>query len=311
MPSPILRNGPRQQLDSQIPEMSLNESPPEQPRRARFFHDATDYTVAELSQEYRKMVTVGPQAKGVNVAKHIKMRLKDCEPNLAKACYLVTLGPWAGDSYWANFWYHGDKTRHELLIESLMGRTNAEIRKIKDSFRDKRYDNSLVRCMKAELKEDKFKKAVLMVLDEGRMEDKDPEGRLMNIDLHQLNKDIRTLRKSILSPSGGETAMLKIILKRNDDYLKIILTDGKHFELSVLSPGEVIAHVLNGLINKPVRDAILLHHAITSSRDPVRNELLISRLVRFHWDSAHMEETKRQFFFRYKTEITMPWYNNT
>ncbi|KAL2891004.1 hypothetical protein HOO65_010362 [Ceratocystis lukuohia] len=344
MPSPILRNGPRQQLDSQIPEMSLNESPPEQPRRARFFHDATDYTVqianaikdsrrppdtatlievlpgltseqvAELSQEYRKMVTVGPQAKGVNVAKHIKMRLKDCEPNLAKACYLVTLGPWAGDSYWANFWYHGDKTRHELLIESLMGRTNAEIRKIKDSFRDKRYDNSLVRCMKAELKEDKFKKAVLMVLDEGRMEDKDPEGRLMNIDLHQLNKDIRTLRKSILSPSGGETAMLKIILKRNDDYLKIILTEYErsyesNFARDALKKcgnlvGEVIAHVLNGLINKPVRDAILLHHAITSSRDPVRNELLISRLVRFHWDSAHMEETKRQFFFRYKTEIS-------
>ncbi|KAL5606686.1 uncharacterized protein BROUX77_003879 [Berkeleyomyces rouxiae] len=342
MPSPILRNGPRQS-DSQIPDLTLNDSAPEQPRRARF-HDPTGYTVqianaiknedrapdtaplieilpgltsdqvVELRREYRKMVTVGPDRRGVNVAKHIKIRLKDCEPNLAKACYVVALGPWAAEAYWANFWYHGDKTRHELLIESLMGRTNKEIRQIKYSFRDKRYDNSLLRCMKAELKENKFKKAIIMVLEEERMEDTDENGVPLPIAFDLIDKDVKSLRKSILSPSGGETSMLKVILRRTDTHLSIVLSEYEqsfksNFARDALKKcgnlvGEVIAHVLNGIINKPVRDAILLHHAITSSRDPVRNELLTSRLVRFHWDGVHMEEIKRQFLARYHVELS-------
>ena len=80
-------------------------------------------------------------------------------------------GKWESEAYWANFWYQGEKSRRELLIESLMGRTNREIRAIKDSFSDKKYSDSLTKCMKTELKEDKFKKAVLMVLEEKKMEE--------------------------------------------------------------------------------------------------------------------------------------------
>jgi hypothetical protein len=61
-----------------------------------------------------------------------------------------------------------------------------------------------------------------------------------------------------------------------------------------------MAHILNGVINKPVRDAQLLHHALSASRrDPLRRELLISRLVRCHWDRAHFARVKVEFEDRY------------
>jgi hypothetical protein len=53
-----------------------------------------------------------------------------------------------------------------------------------------------------------------------------------------------------------------------------------------------------------VRDALLLQHAITASRkDPLRKELLISRLVRYHWDSFHMQDVKRAYRERYGQDL--------
>ena len=68
--------------------------------------------------------------------------------------------------------------------------------------------------------------------------------------------------------------------------------------------GEVIAHILNGVINRPARDALLLHHAINdiashNRDDDLRYELLISRLVRFHWDRTHLARVKREYFEKY------------
>jgi len=66
-----------------------------------------------------------------------------------------------------------------------------------------------------------------------------------------------------------------------------------------------LAHILNGVINKPVRDALLLNHALTASKkDSLRRELLISRLVRFHWDRKHMALVKRAYRERYREDLS-------
>jgi hypothetical protein len=68
--------------------------------------------------------------------------------------------------------------------------------------------------------------------------------------------------------------------------------------------GEMLAHILNGVINKPVRDALLVHHALSLSKsDSIRTELLISRLVRYHWDRPHMELVKKEYRARYGVEM--------
>lgn len=183
----------------------------------------THEQVMELRAEYKRLVKTGPEKKGVNVAKHIRVRMKDEEPSLMKACYATALGKWESEAYWSSFWYQGDKTRRELLIESLMGRTNDEIRQIKESFNDKTYDNSLTRMMRHELKEDKFKKAVMMVLDEERMEDVDAYGRELPIDAALVQDDVHDLRKAAKAEKGGESAMISIVVKRSDNHLREIL----------------------------------------------------------------------------------------
>lgn len=71
-----------------------------------------------------------------------------------------------------------------------------------------------------------------------------------------------------------------------------------------LTQGEMLAHILNGIINRPVRDTLLLHHALNLTKsDSLRVDLLISRLVRYHWDRPHMEAIKREYRNRYGKEL--------
>jgi hypothetical protein len=179
----------------------------------------THEQILDLRVEYKKIVKTGSEKKGVNIAKHIKLRLKEEDPSLMKACYACALGKWESEAYWANFWYQGEKSRRELLIESLMGRTNHEIREIKDGFSDKKYSDSLTKCMKTELKEDKFKKAVLLVLEEKKMEERPGYG----LDMRLVEDDVHDLHKAVRSEKGGESAMISIIVVRSDPHLREIL----------------------------------------------------------------------------------------
>jgi hypothetical protein len=78
----------------------------------------THEQILDLRVEYKRLVKTGPEKKGVNIAKHIKLRLKEEEPPLLKACYAIALGQWESEAYWANFWYQGEKSRRELLIDT-------------------------------------------------------------------------------------------------------------------------------------------------------------------------------------------------
>ncbi|KAF1824485.1 Annexin [Dissoconium aciculare CBS 342.82] len=267
----------------------------------------THDNVMELRKEYKKLVKV--QGKGVNISKHIKTKITG---NFGKAVYIVSLGRWESEGYWANFWYQSHGSRRELLIESLMGRTNAEIRMIKDDFKDKRYGDSLTRCMEKELKMDKFRTAVLMVLEERRQEEQD------SYPTEYIHRDVEVLNRAVRAEKGGETAMLEIIVRRSDAHLREVLRSYEKFHRDNFARealrksgnlvGEVIAHILNGVINKPARDALLLQHAIQdiaahNKDDELRYELLISRLVRLHWDRAHLTRVKREYYDKYRITL--------
>jgi hypothetical protein len=154
------------------------------------------------------------QGKGVNLSKHIKTKVTG---NFGKAVYVTALGRWESEGYWANFWYQSHGSRRELLIESLMGRSNSEVRMIKEDFKDKRYSNSLTRCMEKELKMDKFRTAVLMVLEERRQEEQDV------YPMEYVHRDVDLLYRSIRADRGGESGMLEIIVRRSDAHLREVL----------------------------------------------------------------------------------------
>ncbi|MCJ1416315.1 hypothetical protein MMC32_002650 [Xylographa parallela] len=263
-------------------------------------HLSDDHVIA-LRTEYKKHIKVG--GKGINIAKHIKLKVTG---NLGKIAYATALGRWESEAHWANFWYQSGSSRRELLIESLMGRTNSEIRAIKAAFSDKRYGDSLEKCMQTELKKDKFRNAVLLALEEKRMEDMSTVSKTL------VRKDVDDLYKALVSKDGGETAMIEIIVVRSDAHMRDVLREfevryRKNFAREMIQKsrnlvGETLAHILNGVLNRPVRDALLLHQALAeTSKD--RTELLISRLVRFHWEPKHLERVKIEYRRKYSRSI--------
>ncbi|CAD0109924.1 unnamed protein product, partial [Aureobasidium uvarum] len=263
--------------------------------------------VLELRKEYKKHIKV--QGRGINIAKHMKMKLSG---NFGKAVYVCALSRYESEGYWANFWYQSHSSRRELLIESLMGRSNAEIRQIKESFKDKRYNDDLVRCMEKELKPDKFRVAVLTALEARRQEENEVYPR------QYVDKDVDVLNRCLTAKEGGESTMLEVVVKRSDAHLREVLKTyerrhGVNFAREALRKsnnlvGEVICHILNGAINRPARDALLLRHAIddisSHNRDEeLRYELLISRLMRVHWDHAHLSRVKREYAEKYRKNL--------
>lgn len=191
---------------------ALKHSHPDSEPIIKVLPRLSDDNVLELRTEYKKHIKVN--GKGINVAKHIKMKVPG---NLGKIAYAVALGRWESEAYWANFWYQSNSSRRELLIESLMGRTNSEIVKIKDAFSDKRYNDSLEKCMQTELKKDKFRNAVLLALDEKRMDDTE------KLSIERVRKDVQDLYRALIAKEGGETAMINIIVVRSDLHLREVL----------------------------------------------------------------------------------------
>lgn len=281
-----------------------------------------------LRQEYKNRVKV--HGKGINLAKHLRLKLGTS--SFGKVCYATALGRWESEAYWANCYYQAGTSRRELLIESLIGRSNAAIREIKSCFRDTRYGDSLERCMRSELRADKFRTAVLLALEERRQDDRDPP------DSRLVRQDVSDLHRALVSREGGETAMIHIIVLRSNAHLRDVLRtyEGiyghnfaramiaksqnlvvcavffqssisvlvRSFASLILSQGETLAHILNGAINRPMRDALLLHQALRESRSGrERSELLISRLVRLHWEPRHLEQVKSEYRRRYGERV--------
>ncbi|KAI3228733.1 hypothetical protein DTO012A7_6343 [Penicillium roqueforti] len=256
-----------------------------------------------LRHEYKNRVRL--QGKGINIAKHLRLKLGSS--SFGKVCYATALGRWESEAYWANCYYQAGTSRRELLIESLMGRTNAAIREIKHSFRDSRYDNSLERCMRSELRADKFRMAILLALEGQRQDDRDP------LDRRLVRADVQDLHRAIVR-EGGETAMIHIIVLRSDSHLREVLRSYEdiyrhNFAKAMIAKsrnlvGETLAHILNGAINRPMRDALLLHQALRESRTGrERSELLISRLVRLHWEPRHLDLVKNEYRRRYHERL--------
>ena len=202
--------------DAKAIAAELKHSKPEAGPLIKILPSLSDDNMMQLRSEYKKHFKAA--GKGINVAKHIKVKYTG---NIGKVLYATALGRWESEAHWANFWYQAGGSRRELLIESLIGRWYIEIKKIKEAFSDKRYNDSLEKCMQTELKKDKFRHAVLLALEERRMDELTPLSR------RKIKEDADDLYKALLSKEGGETAMIDIIVVRSDNHLREVL---KEFE---------------------------------------------------------------------------------
>jgi len=115
------------------------------------------------------------------------------------------------------------------------------------------------------------------------------------------------------SSGGGETEMVGIIVNRSDRWLREVAglyrqEYGRDLAKAIMRHsknlvGETLLHILNGLVDKPLRDAKLLDQAITAVTEQNREDLLISRTTRIHWDVKHLGRVKSVFKRKYRADV--------
>ena len=240
------------------------------------------------------------------------------------------LGPYESEGWFANCWYQPGETRNELLIEALMGKSADEIRKIKASFKDAKYLNSLEKVGRNELEGNKFRMAVLIQLEGVRMEGSE------EIKIDSAKEDVRRLGEVMerKDARGGEIIMIEILVDRSDrwikemagqhkathqrDLAKAVMRHSKNLVVRMTKfsyslflclfakrwIGETILHTINGAVDKPLRDAKLLEQTITALVEQGRGDLLISRMVRVHWNPYHMDCIKKVYKKKFKVDLS-------
>ncbi|KAK6353328.1 hypothetical protein TWF696_005298 [Orbilia brochopaga] len=259
--------------------------------------------IISLRAEYKKIHPLG----NVNLAKHLKAQLSG---KIQLAAYVTALGPFESESYWATLSSQKPNFRHALLIEALMGRENDDILDMRDSYRDAKNDNNFEKALTKELTADKgtnekFKELVLTQLDARGMNEWD------KVYLDKVRDDAEDLHDALLKDKVDSLAVGKIIITRSTTHIREVMRMYKKLfnqDLARLIAekitgliGEALLHVLNGVLNKPARDARLLEESMKGVG--TRDDLLVARLVRIHWDPDHMAAVKEAYKAKYNMSL--------
>ncbi|KAG0637770.1 hypothetical protein HOY80DRAFT_971271 [Tuber brumale] len=144
--------------------------------------------------------------------------------------------------------------------------------------------------------------AVLIQLEGIRMEESD------EIKIHSVKEDVRRLGEVMKRKDarGGEIIMIEILIDRSDRWLKEMAGQHKATHQRDLAT-VVIRHSKNLVVHR--LGEILLHaingaQTITALVEQGRGDLLISRMVRVHWNPYHMDCIKKVYKKKFKVDLS-------
>jgi annexin A7/11 len=220
----------------------------------------------------------------------------------------------------------GPGTKEKVLNDVLLGRSNADLRAIKETYQ-KTYRTSLEADIKADLSM-KTERHFLMVLAANRNEESAP------VVPQQIDQDVMEIYKATEGKVGtDELLVCSILSHRSDAQIRAIAHTYKQkftrdletvikkvfpLLLPLFSPletfmltyklqefsGHMEAALLYQLrtgIDKAMRDAMLLEDAMAGAG--THDALLTNRVVRVHWDRNHMTQVKGAYQHKYHKSL--------
>ncbi|KAL2066918.1 hypothetical protein VTL71DRAFT_1342 [Oculimacula yallundae] len=198
----------------------------------------------------------------------------------------------------------GPGTKEAVLNDVLLGRSNADMRAIKEAY-TKTYRRSLEADIKADLSM-KTERHFLMVLGATRNEESSP------VIPQQIDQDVLELYKATEGKTGtDELLVCQIFTQRSNAQLAAIAHTYKQKyqrDLEVVIKKEFSGHMEDALlyqlrtgVDKAMRDAVLLEE--TMSGAGTKDNLLVNRVIRAHWDRNHMSQVKGAYKARYRTDL--------
>ena len=186
----------------------------------------------------------------------------------------------------------------------LIGRTNADIRAIKEAYQ-RTYHRSLENDVKGDLSM-KTERMFLMLLGATRAENS------ASVVPQNIDADVAELHRATEGRRGAEQlTVCSILSSRNDAQIRAI---AKVYEQKYRRPLEKVmidefsGHMEDALVqmvrcgaDRAMRDAIRLEDTMAGAG--TKDNMLIFRLTACHWDPQHMQNVKGAYRHRYGKEL--------
>jgi annexin A7/11 len=233
----------------------------------------------------------------------IKTLESETSKNFKTALVATALGPLESLVFWANRSMAGAGTDEWMMTEALLGRTNHEMQMMKQIY-PKMYRRTLENDVRADLSF-KTQEFFLMAINTIKPEE------WVQPNPAEIDRQTQALYAATKGrPGTDETTVSKIVTSCNEAQLRAIaLQFGRlHGDIIKMIKSEFSGHMRDALIylfrgalNKPERDAKLLEDSMKGLG--TRDDHLIMRVVRIHWDRQHLANVQAAFRNMYHREL--------
>lgn len=243
-------------------------------------------------------------------------------------------GPLMHDVHTLNGAIKGLGTKESMLNDVLLNRSNADLRAIKQA-----YHQTFRKTLESDVKGDLSAKTETlfdMVMSATRSEESAP------VNPQELEHDCSELHRAMDGRVGtDQIAVCSILAKRSDGQLRAIAHHWQqkyHSSLEKVIESEFSGHMKDALLlivqragDRAMSDAVQLEATMAGPGEFIPNSsrvsqtlrssdrtdmffeadtelgtkdtLLVQRVVRVHWNRAHMDQVKRAYAHRYKKDL--------
>ncbi|EFX00430.1 annexin [Grosmannia clavigera kw1407] len=213
-------------------------------------------------------------------------------------------GPLLHDVHMLHEAMSGPGTKESVLNDVLLGRSNADMQAIKAAYRHT-FRHSLEDMLRGDLSM-KTERHFMIVLQATRQEDAVPVSR------PDVDRDVQELYNATEGKIGtDEIRVCSILSTRNDDHLRAVAYAYQQRyarSLEDVIRREFSGHMESALLfqlrhatDKYMHQASLLEDAMAGMG--THDLLLVSRVVRFHWDRANLANVRAAYEKRYRHNL--------
>lgn len=249
---------------------------------------------------HRDGPTIDAIRRGYTYGDLISLLEKEISGDFRTVMVATALGPLESHSYFAHKAMTGAGTNEDMLTEAIMGRSGGEIAALKSVYHA-RYHTSLEADVRSDLsmKTEKMFLMALAVNSGGREEEWTPVPPP-----HQVQAGVSALYQATRGRLGtDEITVCGIFTRLNDQHIRALAYEYERMHrenLMTVIKREFSGHMKNallyiieGALNKAQRDACLLEDSMKGFG--TKDDLLIQRVVRIHWDRMHLENVKNAY----------------
>jgi len=213
-------------------------------------------------------------------------------------------GPLMHDVHSVHEAIKGLGTKESVLNDVLLGRSNADMRAIKQAYQET-YRRALETDVKGDLSM-KTERLFSMVMAATRSDESAP------VIPHELERDVTELHRAMDARVGtDQVTVCSILSQRSDGQIRALAHHWQqkyHNGLEKVIESEFSGHMKDALLlmvrracDRIMSDAVQLEDAMAGFG--TKDVLLVQRVVRVHWDRAHLDQVKRAYAHRYKKDL--------